>query len=88
MQYGEAIFARDEEGNIDYCRRYPVISNLSILGQCVNEFDFDLTVGDDELVLCTPDQDIIYGVFGMDSTVVTRFNLVCHDQYKVRSVSC
>ena len=88
MQYGEAIFARDDEGKIDYCRRYPVISNLSVFGQCVDESDFDLTAGDDELVLCTPDQDIIYGKFGMDSTVVTRFNLVCDDQYKVLSESC
>ena len=81
MQYGETIFALDGDGNTDYCRQYPV----SVPGQCVNASDFDLTVSEDKLVLCKPDQDIIYGEFGMDSTVVTRFNLVCDDDYKVNS---
>ena len=84
MQYGETIFALDDDGKPDYCRRYPVI----VPGQCVNASDFDLTVGEDDLVLCKPDQDIIYGEFGMDSTVVTRFNLVCDDEYKVNSKWC
>ena len=30
-----------------------------------------------------PDQKIIYGEFGMEMTVVTRFGLVCKEQYKV-----
>jgi hypothetical protein len=85
MQYGDTIFALDDDGNTDYCRRYPVMSNLE--GKCVNASDFDLTVGDDKLVLCKPDQDIIYGDFGMGSTVVTRFNLVCGDEYKA-SLNC
>ena len=35
------------------------------------------------MIVCTPDQDIIYDKFGMDYTVTTRFNLVCDDEYKV-----
>ena len=35
------------------------------------------------MVLCTPDQDVIYGDFGMDYTVTTRYNLICDDQFKV-----
>ena len=83
MQFGEDIFGRDDNDKVDYCRRYPVVNNSSISGQCSTKYDFNLTNGN--LVHCTPDQDIIYGGFGMDSTVVTRFNLVCDDQYKVQN---
>ena len=80
--FSEAIFGRTDEGKIDYCRRYP-ISNLSVPGVCNGVEDFDITASDDRLVQCTPSENIIYGEYGMDYTVVTRFNLVCDDQYKV-----
>ena len=80
--FSEAIFGRTDEGKIDYCRRYP-ISNLSVPGVCNGVEDFDITASDDRLVHCTPSENIIYGEYGMDYTVVTRFNLVCDDQYKV-----
>ena len=81
LKYSDKIFARDDDGNIDFCRRYPVKSNLATPGLCTSD-DFDIT--SDNMVDCTPSEDIIYGQFGMDYTVVTRFNLVCDDQYKVR----
>ena len=81
--FSDQIFGRTGEGKIDYCRRYPVISNLSVPGVCNGVEDFDITASDDHLVHCTPSENIIYGDYGMDYTVVTRFNLVCDDQYKV-----
>ena len=81
LKYNDTIFGKDDEGKIDFCRRYPVKSNVQ--GLCASQEDFDLT--SDTLVSCHPDQDIIYGEFGMDYTVVTRFNEVCDDQYKVIS---
>ena len=81
--FSDDIFGRTDEGKIDYCRRYPVISNLSVPGVCNGVEDFDITASDDHLVHCTPSENIIYGEYGMDYTVVTRFNLVCDDQYKV-----
>ena len=83
MEFGDAIFGRKDNGDIDYCKRFPVVNNLTILGQCTTKDDFNLTVPNHDMVQCTPDQDIIYGEFGMDSTIVTKFNLVCDDQYKV-----
>ena len=80
FKYSESIFGKDDDGNIDFCKRYPVKTNLDTPRLC-NKNDFDLN--SNEMVSCTPSEDIIYGPFGMDYTVVTRFNLVCDDQYKV-----
>ena len=80
LDFNETIFAKDDD-EIDYCRRYPVFQNVS--GQCTEkDFDFNST----DMVLCDPHRDnqqIVYGEFGMDTTVVTEFNLICGDQYKV-----
>ena len=81
LQFGTEIFGQDGDGNPDYCKRFPVITNLT--GQCSTKDDFDMNAKE-EMVLCTPDQDVIYGDFGMDYTVTTRFNLICDDQFKVR----
>ena len=38
------------------------------------------------MVVCDPRKEtsqIIYGDFGMDSTVVTKFNLICDDQFEI-----
>ena len=47
--------------------------------------DFNLTIKNiEEMVECDPiKQTVIYGDFGMVSTVVTEFNLVCKEDYKV-----
>ena len=81
LRYNDTIFGRDDDGKVDFCKRYPVITP----GHCTGPDDFDLNSG--EMVACTPNEDIIYGPFGMDYTVVTRFNLVCDDQYKVQIFS-
>ena len=83
MEFGNSIFGRDDDGNIDYCKRYPIKGDPKDVRQCSSKNNFNLSASNDELVTCTPDQDIIYGEFGMDYTVVTRFNEVCEDQYKV-----
>ena len=81
LQFGTEIFGQDGEGNPDYCKRFPVKNNFT--GQCSTKEDFDLNASEDDMIACTPDQDIIYDKFGMDYTVTTRFNLVCDDEYKV-----
>ena len=83
-QYGTNIFWHDSNGEIDYCRTRPVINGKEIRGHCTNEsFDFDTNLEKSEYVTCDPNQEIIYGAFGMDYTAVTEFNLVCKDEYKV-----
>ena len=81
LQFGTEIFSTDGDGNPDYCKRFPVKYNFT--GQCSTKDDFDLNASEDQMVLCTPDQDVIYGDFGMDYTVTTRYNLICDDQFKV-----
>ena len=81
LQFGTEIFGQDGDGNPDYCKRYPVKANFT--GQCSTKDDFDLSATEDQLVQCTPDHDVIYGEFGMDYTVTTRYNLICDDEYKV-----
>ena len=86
MEFSSDIFWHDENGDIDYCRTYPLFNNHTLEGQCKSS-DFNISSSDkDQLKLCDPDvnkQEITYGEFGMDSTAATQFNLVCDDQYKV-----
>ena len=72
-----------QDGNdIDYCRRRPLID--TDVGQCTNDsFNNDPHLEKGDYILCDPKDQILYEEFGMDSTAVTKFNLVCHDQYKV-----
>ena len=83
-QYGTNIFWHDSNGDGDYCKTRPIVKEKIISGHCTNEsFDLDESLERNEYVTCEPNQDIIYGTFGMNSTVVTEFNLVCKDEYKV-----
>ena len=85
LDFNDTIFGLDDNGEIDYCKTYPILENVTIEGHCTaDNFNYNVTL--DEMVECRPNEgnmEIIYGDFGMDSTVVTRFNLVCKDQYKV-----
>ena len=83
--FGLNIFWQDGD-DIDYCRSRPVLSTNPPLTTCTNNsFDYSTNLTKEDFKLCKPNENqrIIYGVFGMDSTAVTRFDLVCDDQYKV-----
>ena len=83
-QYGTNIFWHDSNGDVDYCKTRPIVKENIISGQCTNQsFDFDENLERNEYVTCDPNEEIIYGTFGMNSTAVTEFNLVCRDEYKV-----
>ena len=84
-EYGNRIFWHDGQG-VDYCLRYPLLANMSVDAKCSKEsFNYNITNKTD-MVECYPDvgsTNIIYGKFGMKLTVVTEFDLVCKDEYKV-----
>ena len=86
MDFGSNIFWHEDDGKIDYCRRYPLSDNFTIYDEC-GQSNFNVSVSNKEdLFLCDPNdsnQVIIYDEFGMDSTAATKFNLVCDNQYKV-----
>ena len=86
--FGLDIFWHSDEGNIDFCRRYPLQENITLPdGKCdSSSFNTSQLIKKDSLELCDPNKDgnvVIYEDFDMDSTAVTRFNLICDDQYKV-----
>ena len=84
-EYGNGIFWHDDQG-VDYCLRYPLLANMSVDAKCSKDsFNYNITNKTD-MVECHPDvgsTNIIYGEFGMKLTVVTEFDLVCKDEYKV-----
>ena len=85
FEFGNSIFWHDENG-LDYCRTYPLYNKTNTTGNCtINSFNVNITDkhGMLECEPNLPDQKIIYGEFGMEMTVVTRFGLVCKEQYKV-----
>ena len=82
-EYGTDIFWRDGE-DIDYCKTRPVIESKIDSGHCANDsFNFDPHLKKSEYLTCNSNSKIVYGAFGMDSTAVTEYNLVCQDEYKV-----
>ena len=88
--FGLDIFWHNDDDNIDFCRRYPSIDDANIVdGQCSSSsFNTSQWIEKDSLSFCDPSVDgnvVIYDNFGMDSTAVTRFHLICKDQYKVRA---
>ena len=86
MEFGQDIFWRDENGDTDYCKRYPLYDNSTISGMCSSSDFNNFNSTKDELINCDPEaknQMVIYDNFAMDSTAATKFNLVCENQYKV-----
>ena len=86
--FGLDIFWHNDEGDIDFCRRYPLLDNVTKLGGTCSASSFNTSqlIEKESLELCDPNVNgdvVIYEDFGMDSTAVTRFDLVCNDQYKV-----
>ena len=88
LDFGSGIFWKDEHGT-DYCTTYPLLKNRSSSSQCSIK-DFNLSITNKEnMVNCNPHssgQIVIYGDFGMNSTAVTEFGLICKDQYKVCNI--
>ena len=86
LEFGKDIFWRDENGNTDYCKRYPFFDNFTMSGKCSSSDFNNYNSTEDELNICNPEiqnQIVIYDDFGMDSTAATKFNLVCDNQYRV-----
>ena len=86
MEFGQDIFWRDENGDTDFCKRYPLYNHSTTFEQCISSDFNNSNSTEDDLKICNPDtknQIVIYDSFGMDSTAATKFNLVCENQYKV-----
>ena len=86
--FGFDIFWHNDEGDVDFCRRYPLLDNATMShGKCsASSFNTSHSLEKESLDICDPNVNgdgVIYDDFGMDSTAVTRFDLVCNDQYKV-----
>ena len=88
LDFGTGIFWNDENG-IDHCKRYPIQKNRSISSRCrIDDFNIHVT-NKFEMISCNQQNEgrgVVYGEFGMDSTAVTEFQLLCEDQYKVKMI--
>ena len=79
------IIWNNDDRNVDFCRSYPCIDDANIIdGQCSSSsFNTSQLIEKETLRLCDPSGNenvVIYESFGMDSTAVKRFNLICEDQ--------
>jgi hypothetical protein len=75
------IFPKDSEGDPDYCKFYrPLPVDPKFPGNCSHE-SFS-----DEVVECGSHWEYTYNTFQFDETLVTKWNLVCGQQFKVSLV--
>ena len=79
----ESIFQHDQNGEVDYCKTYPLKTSFEkdIVGQncTISHFNFSATPKQCNAQI----SNVVYGKFVMETTIVTEFNLFCNEDYKV-----
>ncbi len=75
-----SIYPLDDDDDEDYCKYYPPQRNVTA-GECSLPSNFDFTAS--PLECETKEGNYIYDDFEMDDTVVTEWDLVCDDEFKV-----
>ena len=78
--FPESLFPKDDSGEPDYCKFYRPEYDTSAVGNCSHErFTTDVTE-------CSSGMKYTYNKFQFDETLVTKWDLVCDQQYKVSLV--
>ena len=80
--FPEDIFPKDKEsGDPDYCRFYrPKLTDQTAHGNCSHESFTDVVSN------CGSDAEFVYNEFEFEETLVTKWNLVCGQSFKVALV--
>ena len=79
--FPEDFFPKDD-GDPDYCKFYhPSRDDPSLPGNCSNE-----RFSKDEIIECGSHGEYAYNAFEFEETLVTKWNLVCGQSFKVSLV--